>query len=113
MDFRDLAPVVQTLDAAIHRINVKETHCPIHGIALSLFGTAEPRSENGCENVIFWTEIESGLGEPDVKTHQEFPGVLYSTANDPETLKDPQNEPQMILDRKLSLKSTANDPVKT
>ena len=33
--------------------------------------------------------------------------VLYSTAN------DPQNGPQMILDRKWSLKATANDPVKT
>ena len=38
---------------------------------------------------------------------------LYSTANDPETANDPQNGPQMILDRKWSLKSTANDPVKT
>ena len=26
--------------------------------------------------------------------------VLYSTANDPETANDPQNGPQMILDRK-------------
>ena len=34
-------------------------------------------------------------------------------ANDPETANDPQNGPQMILDRKWSLKSTANDPVKT
>ena len=34
-------------------------------------------------------------------------GVVDSTAN------DPQNGPQMILDRKWSLKSTANDPVKT
>ena len=32
------------------------------------------------------------------------------TANDPETANDPQNGPQMILDRKWSLKSTANDP---
>ena len=32
------------------------------------------------------------------------------TANDPETVNDPQNGPQMILDRKWSLKSTANDP---
>ena len=35
------------------------------------------------------------------------------TANDPETANYPQNGPQMILDRKWSLKSTANDPVKT
>ena len=35
------------------------------------------------------------------------------TANDPETANDPQNGPQMILYRKWSLKSTANDPVKT
>ena len=35
------------------------------------------------------------------------------TANDPETAYDPQNGPQMIVDRKWSLKSTANDPVKT
>ena len=35
---------------------------------------------------------------------------LYSTANDPETTNDPQNGPQMILDRKWSPKSTANDP---
>ena len=35
------------------------------------------------------------------------------TANDPETVNDPQNGSQMILDRKWSLKSTANDPVKT
>ena len=35
------------------------------------------------------------------------------TANDPETANDPQNGPQMILDRKWSLKSTANDPVKS
>ena len=35
------------------------------------------------------------------------------TTNDPETANDPQNGPQMILDRKWSLKSTANDPVKT
>ena len=33
--------------------------------------------------------------------------AMYSTAN------DPQKGPQMILDRKWSLKSTANDPVKT
>ena len=26
--------------------------------------------------------------------------VLYSTANDPETTNDPQNGPQIILDRK-------------
>ena len=32
------------------------------------------------------------------------------TANDPETANDPQNGPQMILDRKWSSKSTANDP---
>ena len=32
------------------------------------------------------------------------------TANDPETASDPQNGPQMILDRKWSPKSTANDP---
>ena len=32
------------------------------------------------------------------------------TANDPETANDPQNGPQMILDRKWSLLSTANDP---
>ena len=36
--------------------------------------------------------------------------VLYSTANDPETANNPQNGPQMILDRKWSPKSTANDP---
>ena len=35
------------------------------------------------------------------------------TANDPETANDPQNGPQMILDHKWSLKSTANNPVKT
>ena len=35
------------------------------------------------------------------------------TVNDPETANDPQNGPQMILDRKWSLKSTANDPVET
>ena len=35
------------------------------------------------------------------------------TVNDPETANDPQNGPQMILDRKWSLKSTTNDPVKT
>ena len=40
-------------------------------------------------------------------------GALYSTANDPETANDPQNGPQMILDRKWSPKLTANDPVKT
>ena len=34
------------------------------------------------------------------------------TANDPETANDPQNGPQMILDRKWSPKMTANDPVK-
>ena len=32
------------------------------------------------------------------------------TANDPETANDPQNGPQMILDRKWSPKLTANDP---
>ena len=32
------------------------------------------------------------------------------TANDPETANDPQNGPQMILDRKWSPKSPANDP---
>ena len=36
--------------------------------------------------------------------------ALYSTSNDPETAKDPQNGPQTILDRKWSPKSTANDP---
>ena len=35
---------------------------------------------------------------------------LYSTANDPETANDPQNGPQMILDRKWSPKATENDP---
>ena len=35
------------------------------------------------------------------------------TENDPETANDPQNGPQMILDRKWSPKLTANDPVKT
>ena len=34
----------------------------------------------------------------------------YSTANDPETANDTQNGPQMILDRKWSRMSTANDP---
>ena len=34
------------------------------------------------------------------------------TATDPETANDPQNGPQMILDRKWSPKSTANDPVR-
>ena len=37
---------------------------------------------------------------------------LYSTANDPKTANDLQNGPQMILDRKWSPESTANDPVK-
>ena len=37
---------------------------------------------------------------------------LYSTANDPKIANDLQNGPQMILDRKWSPKSTANDPVK-
>ena len=32
------------------------------------------------------------------------------TVNDPEFANDPQNGPQMILDRKWSPKSTANDP---
>ena len=32
------------------------------------------------------------------------------TANDPESANDPQNGPKMILDRKSSSKSTANDP---
>ena len=32
------------------------------------------------------------------------------TANDPEAANDPQNGPQMILDRKWSPESTANDP---
>ena len=32
------------------------------------------------------------------------------TANDRETANDPQNGPQMILNRKWSPKSTANDP---
>ena len=36
--------------------------------------------------------------------------ALYSTANDPEIAKDPQNGPQTILVRKWSPKSTANDP---
>ena len=36
--------------------------------------------------------------------------VVYSTANDPETANDPQNGPQLILDRNWSPKSTANDP---
>ena len=35
---------------------------------------------------------------------------LYGTANDPETGNDPQNGPQMILNRKWSPKSTTNDP---
>ena len=35
------------------------------------------------------------------------------TANDPETANDPQNGPQMILDRKWSPRLTANHPVKT
>ena len=34
---------------------------------------------------------------------------LYSTANDPQTAMDPQNGPQMIVDRKRSPLSTAND----
>ena len=38
------------------------------------------------------------------KCFSQKKGVLYSTANDP--------QPQMILDRKWSPKSTANDPVR-
>ena len=43
------------------------------------------------------------------------PGVVQYrkwslTATDPETTNDPQNGPQVILDRKWSPKSTANDP---
>ena len=36
--------------------------------------------------------------------------VLYSAANDPQTGKDPQIGPQMILNRKWSPMWTANDP---
>ena len=36
------------------------------------------------------------------------PLPLYSTANDPETANDPQNGPQMILDRKWSQKKYKN-----
>ena len=47
-----------------------------------------------------------------VDKQSELMSDLYSTANDPETANDPQNGPQMILDRKWSPKSTANDPVR-
>ena len=35
---------------------------------------------------------------------------LYSTANDRQTIKDPQNGPQMILDHKSPPLLIANDP---
>ena len=54
---------------------------------------------------------------PVVENASEMDTVQYRkwspTANDPETANDPQNGPQMILDRKWSPKLTANDPVKT
>ena len=31
--------------------------------------------KTGLENDIFWSEIESGFGEPGGTPHQEFPGV--------------------------------------
>ena len=54
----------------------------------------------------------SALRQAVIDWYCTVPGA-DSTANDPETANDPQNGPQMILDRKWSLKSTANDPVKT
>ena len=45
-------------------------------------------------------------GNPTVVQYRKW----SPTANDPETANDPQNGPQMILDRKWSPKSTANDP---
>ena len=62
----------------------------------------------------FFTAVESQLGERQDWSHLIHGGfcenhlictVLYSTANDPETANDPQNGPQMILDRKWSPKS--------
>ena len=54
---------------------------------------------------------------PVVENASEMDTVQYRkwtpTANDPETANDPQTGPQMILERKWFLKSTANDPVKT
>ena len=44
------------------------------------------------------------MGLADVTFVDALISELYSTAN------DPQNGPQMILDRKSSPKSTANDP---
>ena len=49
-------------------------------------------------------------GRRPLMAEKKFFRDLYSTANDPETANDPQNGPQMILDRKWSPKSTANDP---
>ena len=51
-------------------------------------------------------------GDSDVKLVPSIQGTLHSTANDTQTEKDLQNGPQMILDRKWSLLSTANDPGK-
>ena len=67
-------------------------------------------------NAIWWQNSSHVLsnmrgvsGDSDVKLQ----GTLHSTANDTQTENDPQNGPQMILVRKWSLLSTANDPVKS
>ena len=64
----------------------------------------------------FWDSLRSSRSSQSSESFSTW-SVQYRkwspTANDPETANDPQNGPQMILDRKWSLKSTANDPVKT
>ena len=76
-----------------------KSNCPLfkiivltpEGLPTILYGEVPPPRSNSLPlDIPFLTEM-----------------VLYSTAN------DPQNGPQMILDRKWSLNSTANDPVKT
>ena len=43
------------------------------GLALIGLGTTGPRSENGRENNIFWSEIGSGFGEPGGTTPPRIP----------------------------------------
>ena len=72
-----------------------------------------------CKMTLFRLKYGQDFAEPSGTPWSRIPRstVQYrkwsQTGNDPETANDPQNGPQMILDRKWSLKSIANNPVKT
>ena len=79
-------------------------------------GTGVVKMKAGARSYVWWPNINGRLEElakaccgcqqiqkmpTKAPLHLwEWASALYSSANDPETTNDPQNRPQMILDRK-------------